>query len=74
MTPESASTKDRRTIRNGVEMQHRHFSFIADVLKNTKQRAYCHSEWLKMVEAFADACSRSNRRFDRERFYKACGQ
>lgn len=76
LTQSSAFSKDTRTAQYGVKLQHRHFSFIAAVLKETMPTACSPDLWMqhiKMVDAFTDACARSNPRFDRVRFRKACG-
>lgn len=66
LTTESALRKDR-TSAQGATMEHRHFAFIANVLRDVppKQRK-------AIVERFAQACAGSNPRFDRERFLTAC--
>ena len=74
LTTEAALRKDRTTATD-VTLQHRHFAFIAMVLKDTKpDRAFAaeHDHWREQVRAFADACASSNGRFDRARFYAAC--
>ncbi len=68
LTKESAARKDSTTGAT-AELQHRHFAFIAAVLAeidNKKQRN-------EMAGRFADACERTNPRFDRARFFAACG-
>ena len=67
---ESANRKDLNTAKHGVELQHRHFSFIAatiaEVSDSNRLRSF-------MAEHFANACAATNPRFDRARFLKACG-
>lgn len=73
MTTESAFRKDRRAGGN-VELQHRHFAFIADVIASMPDHAASlRTAKLSTASAFADACGRSNPRFDRARFFLACG-
>jgi hypothetical protein len=68
LTPESAARKDRTTAQ-GAELQHRHFAFIAAVLADCQDLANVGA----IARRFADACARSNHRFDRRRFMAACG-
>jgi len=68
-------TKDKRTYLNGVELQHRHFSFIAGVIADLPT----HAETLRVQKrsialAFGEACRATNPRFDYERFLEACGE
>lgn len=68
LTRESALRKDRTTAQ-GVTLEHRHFAFIAATIKDwphDRERA-------ELAEHFADACRRTNGRFDRARFLSACG-
>jgi hypothetical protein len=69
LTQQSAFRKDLNTARHGVELQHRHFSFIAAVIKDMRL-----PEPARGVVAleFAAACAGSNPRFDRQRFLSAC--
>jgi hypothetical protein len=69
LTVESANRKDVSTARHGVELQHRHFSFIAAVIRDIPDLEQRYA----MAQRFGDACSRSNPRFDFGRFMKACG-
>lgn len=66
LTTESALRKDRTT---SATLEHRHFAFIAGVL------AECHdlANYGPICRRFADACARTNPRFDRARFLRACG-
>jgi hypothetical protein len=66
--------KDKNTAQRGVELQHRHFSFIAAVIHDMPD----HAETLRAQKrsvalAFAYACRATNSRFDRDRFLAACG-
>lgn len=73
---EAAARKDKTTGR-GAELQHRHFCFIADMLKNAggfgETEGVQEEQWQRIVDQFADACAQSNPKFDRARFLKACG-
>ncbi len=64
LTQESALRKD---LNSGLgEMQHRHFATIAAILRDIgTDRDTC--------EAWADRLRRTNSRFDRRRFLRACG-
>lgn len=66
LTIESALRKDRTT---SATLEHRHFAFIASVL------AECHdlANSGTVCRRFADACAKTNPRFDRDRFLRACG-
>lgn len=71
LTPASALRKDSII---GAELQHRHFAFIAQTIKaipdHPQFRSYLREHAAK---TFADACARTNPRFDRARFLRACG-
>lgn len=69
LTRESATRKDRTTGQS-AELQHRHFAFIAAVIKDAPASSSEVEFWGKY---FADACAGSNPRFDRRRFLAACG-
>jgi hypothetical protein len=63
------NAKDARTANNGVELQHRHFSFIAATIKampDDQIRYAC-------AQQFVAACAKTNSKFDRARFLAACG-
>lgn len=68
LTQDSATRKDRNTASDGVLMQHRHFAFIAATIKDMREKY----RWIA-ASTFADACASSNPRFDRARFFVACG-
>jgi hypothetical protein len=68
LTEDSALRKDLSTARHGVTLQHRHFSFIAAVIKDLPKAMR-----IEVAQHFADACATSNGRFDRSRFFAACG-
>ena len=74
LSMEAAKSKDKWTAKYGVVLQHRHFAFIASVIKGMPdQIPWPNTHKASVAVAFADACSRSNPRFERERFLKACG-
>jgi hypothetical protein len=68
LTTESAARKDMNTAKYGVELQHRHFSFIAAVIAEMPK-----TQRPEIADRFATACAGSNPRFDRRRFMTACG-
>lgn len=74
LTQQSAHRKDTNAPLS-AELQHRHFAFIAAVIKAMPD----HTAALKthkdsVAVAFADACAGTNPRFDRRRFMLACGE
>jgi hypothetical protein len=68
LTKESAARKDSTTGAT-AELQHRHFAFIAAVVKDETDMFVRG----RLARRFADACARTNPRFDRTRFLAACG-
>ena len=68
LSTQAAMSKDKLSGKH-VELQHRHFSFIAAVIAEIPDRM----KRLEMAFMFADACSETNKAFDRERFMRACG-
>lgn len=75
-----AHRKDINTAQRGVSLEHRHFSFIASVLRFAKPDVPYSADddinqesWRFMVESFEVACRSTNGRFDRARFLAACG-
>lgn len=86
MKPESETRKDARTpvSKAPPKLTHRHFAYIAAVFKASGDED-AHSVFPKShldVRAFerawlacgmADALARTNPRFDRARFLRACG-
>jgi hypothetical protein len=72
----SLNRKDISTAQRGVELQHRHFAFIAATLKATKPPASWDANklahWASMVLTFAKECRSTNPRFDCDRFLAAC--
>jgi hypothetical protein len=69
-----ANRKDLNTALKGVELQHRHFAFIAHVIAQMPSHApSLRAQKDSIARSFADACTRSNAHFDRDRFMAACG-
>ena len=82
MSPTANLKKDRRTAQRGVQMQHRHFALIADVLRKAKptvgspdhpQDRGAELQHHYLIEKFADALADTNHNFDRDRFLTAAG-
>ena len=67
LTTESALRKDKRT--GYATLEHRHFAKIAAILADTHDLANSHV----ICRRFATELAKTNPRFDRERFLKACG-
>ena len=75
MNVQAANRKDIRTAAHGVDMQHRHFSFIAAVIAAMPDHAATlRAQKTSVANTFADACAATNPSFDRSRFLKACGE
>ena len=73
LTTESAARKDKTTGAS-AELQHRHFAFIAATIKAMPDFAVTlRTQKRSVALAFADACARTNPKFDRNRFLAACG-
>lgn len=69
LNTESALRKDKRT---GLsDMQHRHFTTIATIIRSWDGDADGHGR-RELAEHFADLLPATNSRFDRARFLKAC--
>jgi hypothetical protein len=68
--------RDKSTMRKSVELQHRHFCFIAAVMAESKPAPHWDAnklaQWQSVVNSFVAACKRSNGRFDADRFMEAC--
>ena len=69
LTRESAARKDSTTAAS-AELQHRHFAFIAATINGI---GFSREEKRIIAERFAEACARTNPRFDHARFMAACG-
>lgn len=63
--------KDVSTALKGVSLQHRHYAFIARTIAELDMALATHED---IVKHFADACARTNPRFNRDRFERACDQ
>jgi hypothetical protein len=62
-------TKDQRTgTRAGVQLQHRHYAFIAATIAAIE----CPDAKRKAAQAFSKACAATNPRFNSSRFWIAC--
>lgn len=73
LTQQSALRKDQSSA-NTATLEHRHFSFIAGVIKAMPSHAASlRAQRRSTAVAFADACAGTNQRFDRARFMRACG-
>lgn len=78
LTTDSAARKDKRTAHDAPTLEHRHFAFIATTIRDMDNLANGHTDLAKIwqrriAEHFADNCARTNPRFDRARFLRACG-
>lgn len=70
-TAQTALRKDRTT---KPQLEHRHFAFIASVIAAMPAHAATlRTQQRSCALAFADACAKSNPKFDRARFMRACG-
>ena len=73
LSTQAALRKDR-TQPSGPILQHRHFAFIAAVIANMPTHAATlRTQKESTARAFAEACAKSNPRFDHARFLRACG-
>lgn len=70
LTPESASRKDKRTAQ-GATLEHRHFAAIASIISCLDKGVTYHPDGI--AKFFAMNLTRTNPRFDRARFLRACG-
>lgn len=70
MLSEMAAARKDRAAGCNARLEHRHFAFIAAVIKDLGLEA---SEQRHVAAVFAAACARTNPRFDTNRFLKACG-
>ena len=68
LTTQAAMQKDKTTGKS-VELQHRHFAFIAAVIA----RMPGSQERYEAAYTFALACRNTNPNFDHDRFMRACG-
>lgn len=73
LTKESELVKDTDH-RKAVELQHKHFAFIASVIATMPDFApTLRAHKSSCANFFADACAQTNTRFNRDRFMAACG-
>ncbi len=74
LSTSAASAKDRRT--GSAPMQHRHFTTIAEIIRDMKKVYNGEHGFIDVredvAEELANALARTNPRFDRERFLSAC--
>lgn len=70
LKPTTAMHKDRRTGKDSVRMQHRHFAFIAGVIGTSGERSEDKRRW---ANYFAQELEKTNPNFDRARFFTAVG-
>lgn len=73
LSPEAANRKDTRTGIN--DMQHRHFTTIAAIIRNMRRAGDATSAFDadRVAHHFADELRATNPKFDRKRFLTACG-
>jgi hypothetical protein len=62
--------KDKTTAERGVHLEHRHYAFIANVIR--EMAAEGHNAAQEVAERFANACAGTNVKFNRARFLAAC--
>lgn len=73
LTTESAARKDK-TQGASATLEHRHFAFIAATIASMPDfSSSLRTAKLSTASTFADACAGTNPRFDRARFFAACG-
>jgi hypothetical protein len=53
-------------------MSKKHFAALAAGFRQVRSENAWET-WYGMVQATANVCAQANARFDRERFYRACG-
>lgn len=68
LSTQAAMRKDKTTA-GFVELQHRHFAFIAAVIADIADAG----QRYEMAYRFALACRGTNKAFDHDRFMRACG-
>src|SRR5258705_9381550 len=69
LKPVTAMRKDKRSALD-VDLQHRHFAFIAKVIATSGERNEDKRRW---ANHFAVALAGTNLKFDRARFFSAVG-
>lgn len=74
MTP---NKRDLNITERKVSLEHRHFAFIAAVLKDSKPEAHWdankRAQWQVTVHRFIARCKSTNPKFNADRFLAACG-
>ncbi len=71
LKPVTAMRKDKSSGKSaGVQMQHRHFAFIANVIATSGERNEDKRRW---ANYFAQDLEKTNPNFDRARFFTAVG-
>lgn len=75
LNDKSALRKDRKSAGDFCTMQHRHFAVVAGVIAGFPQSRGPVEDFDfrdNVAELFADAFAKTNPRFDRARFLRAC--
>lgn len=75
LNDKSALRKDRKSAGNFCDMQHRHFAFVAGIIASFARDGGIVGDCDfrdNVAELFADAFAKTNTRFDRARFLRAC--
>lgn len=70
MLSEMAAARKDRAAGCNAKLEHRHFAFIAAVIKDLGMES---SEQSYIAKCFAHACAATNPRFKTLRFLRACG-
>jgi len=68
LSTHAAMRKDSATAAH-VQLQHRHFCFIADTIKDISDS----NQRYETAYHFGLACRKTNPNFDHDRFMRACG-
>lgn len=77
LTTESALRKDKRNAAGNLDgtLQHRHFAVIAGIIASMPSHAATLRTAKRSIALqFADKLAGTNPRFDRRRFFLACGE
>lgn len=69
LSDHAALAKDQSTTGANVQLQHRHFAFIARTIATLDDMIMREH----VADTFGRACGKTNPKFDAARFYKACG-
>ncbi len=70
LKPVTAMRKDKSTGKSGVQLQHRHIAFIANVLATSGES---NDVKRRLANYFAQDLEKTNPNFDRARFFTAVG-